>query len=146
MCRRIKVCCLHTFLSPPPPPLLLSKYPVLWIWIGCVLQLVSLLLLYLYPYFFYLSFLNCLSPSSPCTQSISCIRPNKVQKLPKDFLICTCYIILSIEHLGYMIQSMCVICVCVYLLHYTFVLISIITSISSFLDEKKHISIGVLTT
>lgn len=90
-------------------------------------------------------FLNRLSPSSPCNQSISCRSSNKVQRLPKAFLIWTHYIILSVEHLGYMIQSVCVVCVCVYLLHYTFVLISLITSISSFLDEK-HISIGVLTT
>lgn len=42
-------------------------------------------------------------------------------------------------------MCMCM-CVCVYLPHYTLVLISLITSISTFLDEKKHISIGVLTT
>lgn len=102
-------------------PLLLSKYPVLWIWIGYVLPLDSLLLLYLHP--FCLPFLNRLSPSSPCNQSTSCISSNKVQRLPKAFLVWTHYIILSVEHLGYTTQCACVVCVCVCV----YVCISLIT-------------------
>lgn len=68
-CRRIKVCCLHVFLSPPPP-LLFSKYPVLRV--AYFLPFGSLLLLYLYPW--YHPLLSCLPLSSPCNQGILSVR------------------------------------------------------------------------